>query len=180
MHGPTGDGLPLNRRRRLLLHPRLAGEPVVLGHHHHRGDQDHDVRAQQRGKADLFREGGNAHALCVLALDKPTRELQLRIGDLLVDVAGSKRDQDRADHHLHAALISSRSVERRTVEYQGAAAVIVERERDRLVLRCGFGYRQLADRFLSRRDALGPAGAAVAEELDRVVTTINDLAQPRS
>lgn len=41
-------------------------------------------------------------------------------------------------------------------------------------------YRQLADRFLSRRDALGPAGAAVAQELDRVVTTIHDLAQPRS
>ncbi len=57
------------KRRRLLLHPRLAGEPVVLGHHHHRGDQDHDVRAQQRGQADLFRGGGNAHALCVLALD---------------------------------------------------------------------------------------------------------------
>jgi len=41
-------------------------------------------------------------------------------------------------------------------------------------------YRQLADRFLSRRDVLGPAGGAVAEELDRVVTTIHDLAQPRS
>jgi len=41
-------------------------------------------------------------------------------------------------------------------------------------------YRQLADRFLSRRDALGPAGAALAEELNRVVTTIHDLAQPRT
>jgi len=38
-------------------------------------------------------------------------------------------------------------------------------------------YRQLADRFLGRRDALGPAGVAVAEELDGVVSAIHDLAQ---
>jgi GTP pyrophosphokinase len=38
-------------------------------------------------------------------------------------------------------------------------------------------YRQLADRFLARRDALGPAGAAIAEELDRVVSAIHDLAR---
>lgn len=40
----------------------------------------------------------------------------------------------------------------------------------------GWYYRQLADRFLGRRDALGPAGAAVAEELDVVVSAIHDLA----
>jgi hypothetical protein len=39
-------------------------------------------------------------------------------------------------------------------------------------------YRQLADRFLARRQALGPAGATIAEELDRVVTAIDDLAAP--
>lgn len=38
-------------------------------------------------------------------------------------------------------------------------------------------YRQLADRFLGRPDALGSAGAAVAEELDGVVWAIHDLAQ---
>jgi GTP pyrophosphokinase len=37
-------------------------------------------------------------------------------------------------------------------------------------------YRQLSDRFLARRDALGPAGAAAVEELDRVVAAIDDLA----
>ena len=37
-------------------------------------------------------------------------------------------------------------------------------------------YRQLADRFLARREALGAAGAAVAEELDGVVSAIHDLA----
>ena len=41
-------------------------------------------------------------------------------------------------------------------------------------------YRQLAERFLARREALGPAGAAAAEELDRVVRAIHDLAQPVS
>ena len=41
-------------------------------------------------------------------------------------------------------------------------------------------YRQLADRFLARREELGPAGEAAAEELDRVVRAIHDLAQPVS
>jgi len=41
-------------------------------------------------------------------------------------------------------------------------------------------YRELAERFLARREALGPAGAAAAEELDRVVRAIHDLAQPVS
>jgi (p)ppGpp synthase/HD superfamily hydrolase len=39
-------------------------------------------------------------------------------------------------------------------------------------------YRQLADRFLARRESLGPTGAAVADELDSVVSAIHDLAQP--
>lgn len=39
-------------------------------------------------------------------------------------------------------------------------------------------YRQLADGFLGRREELGPAGAAVAEELDGVVSAIQGLAQP--
>ena len=38
-------------------------------------------------------------------------------------------------------------------------------------------YRELADRFLARRDALGPVGVAAAEELDRVVAAIHDLAR---
>ena len=41
-------------------------------------------------------------------------------------------------------------------------------------------YRQLADRFVARRDTLEPAGAPAADELDRVVTTIHDLARPVS
>jgi GTP pyrophosphokinase len=39
-------------------------------------------------------------------------------------------------------------------------------------------YRQLTDAFLARPDSLGPAGAAAAAELDRVVTAIADLAAP--